>query len=145
MKKIIYLSCCFIIGCSSQKTTGANTQKAYTPELIIQDNYKPAKDNHPFTIIDASIVKDNLTVVVQYGGGCREHYFKLFSSGAFEKKSPPKIDLFLEHNFNDDFCKKLVLDTLVFEITKARFPEKTRGFKVEIGLDQYKKILSYKY
>jgi hypothetical protein len=42
-------------------------------------------------------------------------------------------------------CKKLVLDTLVFEITKARFPEKSKGFRVEIGLNQYGNILSYKY
>ena len=141
MKKIVYIGICVISACGLKK----NLPKPIIPELIIQDNYLPAKDNAPFTILSTKIKKDRLTLIVQYGGGCKEHSFKLFTNGLFQKKSPPRLKLFLEHNFNDDFCKKMVRDTLIFNVENGKYPGKESSFKVEFEFDQFKDIIQYRY
>ena len=141
MKKIPFILMFVISGCSLTK----NSPKKVFPSLIIQDNYLPAKDNAAFTIMSADLKKDNLTLIVQYGGGCKEHEFKLFTSGLFQKKSPPRLKLFLEHNFNEDFCKKLVIDTLIFNVANGRYPGEESKYKVEFELDKFNEIIQYKY
>ena len=69
MKKIPFILLFVISGCSLTK----NSPEKVIPSLIIQDNYLPAKDNADFTIISADLKKDNLTLIVQYGGGCKDH------------------------------------------------------------------------
>ncbi len=145
MKKIIYIafSLTFIYSCNLSKKRNSN--KDLVPQLIIQENYLPAKDNTPFTILNASIKKDFLTLTVQYGGGCKEHFFKIYSSGIYQKQSNPKLTIYLEHNFNEDFCKKLVVDTLVFNISDGRYEGRDKRQKVEIEIDSYPTILEYNY
>lgn len=141
MKKIVFIGFCVFSACGLNKKLPA----PIIPELIIQDNYLPAKDNALFTVLSAKLNRDNLTIIVQYGGGCKEHYFKLFSSGLFEEKSPPRLKLFLEHDFNDDFCKKMVQDTLMFNVQNGKYPGEDGKFKVELELDQFSDVIQYKY
>ena len=141
MKKIPFILLFVISGCSLTK----NSPEKVIPSLIIQDNYLPAKDNADFTIISADLKKDNLTLIVQYGGGCKYHEFKLITSGLFQKKNPPRLKLFLEHNFNDDFCKKLVMDTLIFNVENGKYPGKESKYKVEFELEKFNEIIQYKY
>ena len=144
MKKIIYIvfSLIFIYSCNLSKKRNSKHEDL-VPRLIIQENYLPAKDNSPFSILNASIKKDFLTLTVQYGGGCKEHFFKIYSSGIYQKQSTPKLTIYLEHNFNEDFCKKLVVDTLVFNISKGRYEGSDKRQKVEIEIDSYPTILEY--
>jgi hypothetical protein len=122
-----------------------NAEANNLQKLIIQDKYVPAKGNAPYSILEGSIKKDVLTLIVQYGGGCKEHFFELYSNGLFLKKIPPRLNLFLEHKPNEDFCRKLVVDTLTFDLLNGRFPNKEKGYEIEIEIDSYSNILHYKY
>ena len=141
MKKIIYIGIFVISACGLKK----KMPEPFIPDLIVQDNYLPAKDNARLVIVSADLNKDILTLIVKYGGGCKEHYFKLFTSGLFEKKSPPRLKLFLEHDFNQDFCKKRVQDTLIFNVENGKYPGQDEKFKVEFELNQFSDIIQYKY
>ena len=143
MNKIHYIIFALLIvySCSLTNKKTSTTKEAY-PSIIVQQDYLPAKDNTPFTILDASINKDILSLIVQYGGGCKEHYFNLFTKGVFEDESSNRLRFFLEHNYNEDFCKKLVLDTLDFSLRNKLSIEKIKS--VEIEIDSYSKFLNYK-
>ncbi len=129
----------------SKEVSSAEDLNDAIPNLIIQDNYKPAKDNGLFKIIKVNVNNDILTIYLQYSGGCKEHEFKLYTNKNYSKSNPPKLNLSLEHNTNQDFCKSIVLDTLVFDISKAKYPGKDKKYTVILILDGYPKEISYKY
>ncbi len=114
-------------------------------KLIVQDNYKAAKDNAPFYIIKAQLINTHLTVIVQYTGGCKDHDFQLYTDGNFLKSFPPKINLYLEHNSNNDFCKSILQDSLVFDIQNAKYPGKENNYEVILLLDGFEKEIIYNY
>ena len=55
----------------------------------------------------------NLSIMVTYFGGCKEHFFQLF--GFMETKN--RIILNLEHNSNGDTCKKIIRKNIYFDLT----------------------------
>lgn len=63
---------------------------------------------------------DLLTLEVAYGGGCKEHIFKLYGSKYFLKSNPPQTDVFLSHNSNGDMCDAWLRSTLSFDLYPLR-------------------------
>ena len=110
MNKIHYIIFALLIvySCSLTNKKTSTTKEAY-PSIIVQQDYLPAKDNTPFTILDASIDKDILTLIVQYGGGCKEHYFNLFTKGVFEDESSNRLKFFLEDLDNPIISLRILL------------------------------------
>ena len=143
MKYYIILSM-LIISCSTSNKIISKTQDK-RQSLIVQQNYKPAKDNTPFKILDVDLKKNLLTIYLEYTGGCSKHLFKLYTDKIYKSTDPPKIDLFLEHNPNGDLCKSLIMDTMIYDITNAKFPEKEKNFSVELNLNEYSGKIIYKY
>ena len=142
----IFLIIILFSSCKASKNSSSVIVEGISfPALIIQDNYKPAKDNGLFNIISVEVKKDLLTLNVQYSGGCQEHEFKLYTNKNYAKSEPPKLTLSLEHNSNGDLCKSIVSDTLVFDISNAKYPGKEKKYTVNLLLDGYNKEIIYKY
>ena len=136
----------FVFSCSLRKdVSNLNSVNDTIPQLIIQENYKPAKDNYPFSIVEAKLNDNLLYIIVKYKGGCRQHIFKLYTDKIFMKSKPPKLNLFLEHNPNEDLCKSIVIDTIMYDISGAKYPDKDKNYTVEIMLSEYTQQLKYSY
>ena len=135
-----------LFSCSTRKgVNNSISQSKEIQKLIIQANYQVPKDNAPFYIEKAQLINNKLNVIVKYPGGCKEHDFQLYTDGSFLKSFPPKINLYLEHNSNNDFCKSLLQDSLVFDIQNARYPGKENNYEVILLLDGFEKEIIYNY
>lgn len=106
----------------ADQTETINTKEKEAISVVeIDPTYKNIKTDS-FTLLESSLEGDNLILLVQYGGGCREHEWKLKTNGAYAKSLPPQITLNLEHNANSDMCRALVTDTLEFNLEPLRYP-----------------------
>jgi|GEM_PF-4331735 hypothetical protein len=70
-----------------------------------------------YTILSAGITKNVLTVLVQFGGGCRKHQFELKSNG---QPTDSVFELYLFHLTTDDPCRRLLTDTLQFDLASLQ-------------------------
>jgi hypothetical protein len=70
-----------------------------------------------FAIDSVSVVGDSLSLAVNYGGCCRNHYFFLFMSPAsFFESLPAQANLYLRHFANHDMCKCRGRGNLKFDL-----------------------------
>ena len=142
----IFLALILLSACRTSKDVSSSVNENQSfPALIIQDNYKPAKDNGLFNVTAVSINKNLMTIDVQYSGGCAEHEFKLYTDKNYSKSKPPKLNLTLEHNPNGDMCKAIKSEQLIFDISNAKYPEKDKRYTVLILLEGFDKEITYKY
>lgn len=71
----------------------------------------------PFELDSISINDDVLNISVNYGGGCKNHYFFLYMSpAAFLESYPAQANLYLQHFANYDSCKGIVHKRLKFDV-----------------------------
>ncbi|MCP4445783.1 MAG: hypothetical protein GY811_10640 [Myxococcales bacterium] len=71
----------------------------------------------PFTISQASIVGNLLTIDVEYTGGCEKHEFEFWWGGSYGTSDPPLVPLEIQHRGNGDGCKALISDRLLIDLT----------------------------
>ena len=82
--------------------------------------------NAPFSIQSARVDKDTLKVTVQYGGGFRDHSFRLVADGAATKSLPRKQPILIEHEGNGDMGRALITENKAFDISPLRDPSQGR-------------------
>lgn len=110
-------------------------------EIQVVPGMKLSKSD-PFSYGSAQIQGDSLLIAVQYSGGCKAHEWNMYTTGTYSKTFPPKIEVYLHHNSNQDFCKALLRETLVFDLKNIRY----EGSKeVEIQLNDFIDFLNYQY
>jgi hypothetical protein len=98
----------------------ASAEQSEVQALSIDFEYSP-RETDGFMINEVSLDGVILTVIVQYSGGCKNHEFKLISNQRYMKSMPPQLPLYLEHQANNDNCRALVIQTLKFDVTKAKY------------------------
>lgn len=113
-----------LIACGPRKSAGESSAEMDPapafPALVIDSN-RTASEGDAFTVQGQPVVREQtLEVVVQYGGGCRDHEWELVSRGLWKKSLPPQLDMVLIHNANGDMCRALITDTLRFDLSPAR-------------------------
>jgi hypothetical protein len=116
-----------------------NTNTAYLTDVISNDDY-----DDPCNILDVSINKNTMNLVVSYGGGCSTHEFQLAGSSSIMKSLPPKRDIQLLHNGNNDLCKMLITDTISFKIDNLS-DNKKAGSEIVLNLKGWDSPISYVY
>jgi len=137
MKRRIAIVCCLaavlLVQCRQKKQSSADvapeaTAQAKTPsasptvqELVVSKQYEWTDKSDPFSLVSVRIDGDTLFAEVSYSGGCRDHAFKLSTTGAWMKSLPPQMEVWLEHNANEDNCRAVLTETLKFDIRKARY------------------------
>ena len=118
-----------ITSCSGPKNAGLDTLHA------------PSWDA-PFTILDAHIEGDSLHATVQYGGGFREHLFRLESKGTATKSLPRKQELLLLHEGHGDMGRALIQSEHAFDLAPFRDPSQSL---IKIRLDGWPEWMDYTY
>ncbi len=112
-------------------------------EININSEYQWPRETDAFNILETSIKGDILEVTVEYGGGCREHVFKMNSTGAWMKSMPPKMNLWLEHENNDDNCRALIREKLQFNLKPLRYQSSKQVVLIINGEEE--KTVNYNY
>ena len=80
----------------------------------------------PFAIQTASVDGDSLRVTVQFGGGFRNHAFRLVSNGTATKSLPRQQPIALEHQGNQDPGRALITQDKAFDLRPFRDPTQGR-------------------
>ncbi len=83
---------------------------------ILTPTRDPVNWNDMFSINNIVLTSHFLKIDVNYGGGCKTHEFILYVDSILTDGDPPILNFTLLHNANDDACKALVSETLVFDI-----------------------------
>lgn len=84
-------------------------------EVIISDLAPSEIMRDPFSLDSIYIGHNSLEIKVNYGGGCKEHDFRLYMSpAAFAESHPPQANLYLHHDGHGDACLVFVHETLSF-------------------------------
>jgi hypothetical protein len=85
-------------------------------------------------ILSAEIKGTSIQLVVSYSGGCAEHSFRLIGSAVLTKSLPPQRSVKLIHTNNGDQCKKMITDTLLFDVTPlANNASKDKSVVLNLG------------
>ena len=96
----------------------------------------------PFSVQAASVDGDSLRVTVQYGGGFRNHEFRLVSGGAATKSLPRQQPLTVEHEGHGDLGRALIVQDKAFDLQPFRDPSQGR---IVLLLDGWDAPLEYVY
>jgi hypothetical protein len=126
-KSTLLLTCMLmLVQCTSKKETASNTGTTDrkeiskgdpTKNLDIDNSYVWPGSTDPFKVLSAQITdQDSLIVEVEYGGGCKEHIFRLVSNGMMKKSMPPQCTIYLEHENNEDMCRALLRQKVSYYI-----------------------------
>jgi hypothetical protein len=91
----------------------------------INPDYNWAGSTDAFDILSTEVSGDMLIVEVQYGGGCKDHSFNMNTNLMWMKSMPPQLNLYLEHEDNDDNCRALITRKLAFDMSTCRYQNGT--------------------
>lgn len=72
------------------------------------------------SITSMKIDGDTLRLTVTHGGGCADHTYQLYTSGAVMKSYPPQMNIRLSHNANGDACEALITKDLAFDLSPLK-------------------------
>ena len=113
------------------------------PTVTIKEglDYKSLSSD-PYKVDSAWVMVNTLYLQVQYGGGCEEHTFELFSNAFYLKSLPMKLKLFLKHHANNDACRSVVSKELSFDIAALQSPDAQH---LQLLLNKLDQPIDYKY
>ncbi|MEM9022707.1 MAG: hypothetical protein AAGB22_03135 [Bacteroidota bacterium] len=74
----------------------------------------------PFTLEEANVIGDIMTVKVSYSGGCEKHAFTLYTNMEVTGSRPAELGLFLHHDNGNDRCEAWVTRSYQFDISQLR-------------------------
>ena len=86
----------------------------------------------PLNIQKVMINNDNISITVDYPGGCNIHDFTLIGSRSFIETLPAQAYIKLSHNSNGDRCEAGFTDTLRFDLTPLK-EQYLAAYKTEHG------------
>jgi hypothetical protein len=111
-----------LAACDRSSADDSISPNALTDGMVAIVDDVNAKDwpRDPITIDSATISGNALTIVVRYGGGCRDHILALLLSRAFMESHPVQIGARLSHNAKSDACDALITKTLTFDLTRLK-------------------------
>jgi len=135
--------CTLLFACANSRKANNNIEETKQEPIAAQLGDVTA-DSDPLTIKSASIDGNIITIDVEFSGGCEEHWVDLVGSFAVMKSLPPKRSIKLMHTANGDACRKVINETLVFDIS-ALASSQTPGSVITLILDGFKGELTYTY
>lgn len=100
-----------------------------------------SKENDAYQLTDVKLNSNYMELTVSYGGGCKEHAFRLI--GSPEIKNGVR-QLQLVHKSNGDNCKALKEEKLVFAISNLA-EHYEPGNKIVLKFENYSHEIAYSY
>jgi len=129
-----------LLGCKSSTKLIEST--APCEQTAVLGDIQTTSD--PVIINEVKIKGNQITLVVQYSGGCADHNFQLIGSEFLSKSLPPIRQVVLVHQSNGDLCKMLKTDTLCFGISDLAY-NKESGGEVLFNLNGWNESIHYVY
>lgn len=127
----------------NQENKKTKEKNAIRIQNVIVDPTYVNKTTDEFKLLESSIRGDILSLLVQYGGGCKTHEWALKTDGNYAKSLPPQITLNIEHDAKGDMCRALFMDTIKFNIEKIKYPG---TFQLQLKIKDYEKqTIIYNY
>jgi hypothetical protein len=125
MKTSALLLIAFLFAFSACKNRQAPQDKPVDQEPPVS-SCKPVEegrmpDSDQVISIEAAIKDGCLEITATYGGGCKDHEFRLFWNGLWAESMPPQTGLILHHNANDDNCRAIKSSTVTFDLSKLKY------------------------
>lgn len=116
--------------------------------ILIDANENLTGFTDAYTIVDAKISDHILWLETSYGGGCREHEFKMVFNGDLVSRQDQEtrisgfVSLKLGHNGNGDACRSIVKQNIRFDLK----PLQNKEFNhLIIRLSNWENELVYSY
>ena len=75
----------------------------------------PTAESDPFALESARAEGTIVTAVVRYGGGCKDHLFRVYWDGVATKSIPPQMVVNVYHDDQGDTCEAYLTDTVSFD------------------------------
>jgi hypothetical protein len=113
------------------------TSVIYTSELT--QDMRSAGQSEPLGIESVEITGNQMSVGVKYSGGCKVHDFKLIGHKMLSKSLPPIRSVKIIHNSNEDDCREIIEEVLIFDISNLAFDKE----EIIFMLDGYSDRISY--
>lgn len=144
MKTIILslLSLWLIAGCAMKKENKSTPerQELVIPLAKLGYSETPESELLPVTITALRMKGNILELDIQYTGGCEKSSFALEGSDVISKSMPPIRSIRLLRTGPADACKKLVMETLQFDVRPLAYqPEK--GSQIYLQAPKLEKLL----
>ncbi len=93
--------------------------------IIVNNSLYLSAPQDSVLINDMSIVGRKLVINASYGGGCKEHVFRLIASDEWLESYPVQTPILFSHDANDDMCTAFFTELFIFNLTplKERYQE----------------------
>ena len=130
-----------VAGCVQKNDVAPFIGLSQSDEIIVDNDLFTNAPNDAFKLISVQITDNQMTMEVEYAGGCGDVSFKLIGNEEVMASAPPqrKIRLSLEDN---DQCETLLRKTLRFSLTPAQVQDYN---ELILKLEDWTDPLSYKY
>ena len=116
----------FLFACTEQALVEDIPQGSCEKYVDINSSNYDSLKTDPITIINAKVESDCLKLILQYGGGCKEHKVDLALIRPWCGTPPlPPPTFEIRHNANDDSCEALISKGYSFDISGIREQGKT--------------------
>ena len=113
--------------------------------LQIDKDFNPRTENIVGHKITGHQINGNeLKIYIEYSGKCKNHEFELKSNGMYLKSNPPKLPLYLTHVYKAKQCDDLVKDSLLFDVSSAKYNKNKPGETI-ITISGYITPIKYSY
>ena len=114
----------FATGCGNKKNTSetimSEDKEQTAGHALVIDQSGAFDKGDAYQIKSAAIEQDSLVLTITHGGGCKDHEYTLYTNGALMKSLPPKMNLLLHHNGNEDYCRALIQKRLAFDLSAIK-------------------------
>ncbi len=124
-------------------------ENSHSPEkeIIIQRNFTAINDPD-LVIKNAVISSNNFSISIQYGGGCGEVQYDLYTDGLFMLSNPAQI--WVELSFEDnDTCEDIVNEVISFDLsplaTHYRNSYRRDSGTLKVRLKGFDEIIRYDF
>jgi hypothetical protein len=94
-------------------------------DIIISNSLYIIAPRDNVQINDATITGNKLVMNASYGGGCKEHEFRLIASDLWLESYPVQTHVLFSHNANQDMCEAYFTEQFIFNLSplKERYQE----------------------
>ncbi len=126
------------IGCKAPKELEVETIEAVAKGVIVAD-WSTYGGSDAIGINNVTVTGNKMSISVKYNGGCQKHVFQLIGHKMISKSLPPQRSIKLYHDDNNDDCRELIEEILIFDISEFAIGDG----EVSLHLESYDEPISY--
>lgn len=134
---LIFISLIFL-QCNSLKKNKSQKVEEYPKAELVKD-FESMGESANVNISNVNVEGNLMKLSISYSGGCEKHNFRLIGTEAIQKSLPPKRGIMLYHDSNNDSCREMKDENLIFDISAFAYP----GGEIILNLQGWENPISY--